>query len=119
MLEKLFTPHINNLGNALSRTTYRQGLLTKNLANVNTPGYKREDTDFAIHLEGEQNRSLRGIRGLSELQSSQGSLRLDGNSVDLEQEVVSMAENQQRFEVISNMTAGYFSGLKNAIREGK
>lgn len=119
MLEKLFTPHINNLGNALSRTTYRQSLLTKNLANVNTPGYKREDTDFAIQLENEQNRGLRGLRGMAELQGSQASLRIDGNSVDLEQEVVSMAENQQRFEVISNMTAGYFTGLKSAIREGK
>lgn len=43
-----------NLEKALDRTSLRAGLIGKNLANVNTAGYKRLDTDFAIALEGQQ-----------------------------------------------------------------
>ena len=49
----------------------------------------------------------------------EGSVRVDGSSVDAEQEAMGVAQTELRFSTISDMTASYFSGLKNAIREGR
>jgi flagellar basal-body rod protein FlgB len=114
-LDNLFGPHINNLQSALGRASQRHALLTNNLANVNTPGYKRQDMDFNITLQDEMDKpSLQPVGA-----QSSPALRLDGNSVDLEKEVMSVAETELRYQALTDMTANYFSGLKNVIREGK
>jgi len=118
ILDSLFGPHLDNLQNALSRTTQRQALLTNNLANVNTPGYKREDMDFDITLKEEMDKpDLNPL--LPSANADQGSERLDGNSVNLEKEVASITETELRYETLTQMTSDYFSQLKNVIREGK
>ena len=45
--------------------------------------------------------------------------RVDGNSVDLEKEVTAISETELRYDMLSEMTGRFFSGLKNVIREGK
>lgn len=122
LLDGLFGPHIHNLEKALDRTSQRHSLLTANLANFNTPGYKRKDLDFAITLDEEVGKSsrLREWREQKEARESDNtSIRLDGNNVDLEREVFALAETQLRFQALTDMTARYFSGLKNVIREGR
>jgi flagellar basal body rod protein FlgB len=42
-----------------------------------------------------------------------------GNNVNLESEVMHMAETELRYQTLTDITATYFSGLKNVIREGK
>lgn len=116
ILNSLFGNTIDNYQRALSQTAQRHSLLTGNLANVNTPGYKRKDVDFGITLDAASN-TLTGARG--GVRTDQSSNRIDGNSVDLEREVMGIAETQLRFEALSDMTSNYFSGIKNVIREGK
>lgn len=117
MLDRLFSPHLSNLQNSLGRTTFRQGLLTENLANANTPGYKRKDSDFAIQLQSQ----LEGSQGsrLQQVRSDAGEIRVDGSSVDVEREVFSIAETEMRYQVLTDITAQYFTGLKNVIKEGR
>jgi flagellar basal-body rod protein FlgB len=121
MLEKLFGPHADRLNRAMSRTSERQSLLVNNLANVNTPGYKRQDADFHILLEAEMTdfdqavANRKGPRGIP----GDNSMRVDGNSVDLEYEVMSIAETEARYSALTEMTSRYFSGLKNVIKEGR
>jgi flagellar basal-body rod protein FlgB len=115
ILDNLFGPHLNNLQNALGRSSQRHALLTNNLANVNTPGYQRRDMDFNITLQQEMGKSE--LRPLGNQVS--GAIRLDGNGVDLEKEVMSIAETELRYQALTDATAGYFAGLKNVIREGK
>ena len=122
MIDRLFGPQTNNLQAALGRTTQRHALLTENLANVNVPGYKRKDVDFGITLETAE--SALGTHSLNRpshnsVQESQGSIRIDGNSVDMEQEVASLGETELRYEMLTEMTSRYFAGLKSAIREGR
>ncbi len=146
---KLFGSHSANLERALDRTSLRAGLIGKNLANVNTPGYKRFDTDFAVILEGERGatgsriESMRtnigsnshgqmgrsrigkssmnvGINSDSEaIQRNESNVRVDGSSVDLETEVMAMTDTQLRYEMLADITGRYFSGLKSVIREGR
>ena len=112
MMDQLFGSHPGNLERALDRASLRHELLSKNLANVNTPGYKRQDIDFAITLDEEMNKQ-------AEPTTYTGSVRSDGSSVDLESEVVAMAETELRYQLLTEMTSRYFSGLQNVIREGR
>ena len=119
-LDNLIGPTLRNLGKAMDRTAERHQLLTANLANVNTPGYKRKDVEFGIVLEGAMERGsgrIARVRMTSE--SPQGSLRQDGNSVDLEREVMALAETELHYQMLTDMTAGYFRSLKNVIKEGR
>lgn len=123
ILDQLFAPHLNNLEQSLDRTTRRHGLLTGNLANANTPGYKRKDCDFSIVLDAENNQADVRMKEMRErrqqMQSDRTSIRVDGSNVDLEKEVMSIAETELRYQALTDMTAQYFAGLKSAIREGK
>ena len=120
-LDNLFGPHAGNLNRALNKTSERQSLLMKNLANVNTPGYKREDMDFSIMLDEKMDEfdTMVAERSLKSKRSSESSLRPDKNNVDIEMEVMSIAETEARFNALTELTGRYFSGLKNVIREGR
>ncbi len=120
-LDNLFGPHAGNLNRALNKTSERQSLLMKNLANVNKPGYKREDMDFSIMLDEKMDEfdTMVAERSLKSKRSSESSLRPDKNNVDLEMEVMSIAETEARFNALTELTGRYFSGLKNVIREGR
>ncbi len=121
MLNNIFGNHIDNLQNALSKASERHSLLTNNLANVNTPGYQRKDIDFNITLQQEMDKD--DLQPLDPPQlggaSKGGAVRMDGNGVDLEQEVMSIAQTEMRYQALTDMTANYFGNLKNVIREGK
>ncbi len=123
LLDNVFGPNLNNLQNALTKATQRQSLLMNNLANVNVPGYKRKDMDFHVTLQQEMGTLDQRVKAMKDQQAqtlAQGSsTRQDGNSVDLEREVQSIAETELYFNAVTDLTAGYFSNLKNVIREGK
>ncbi|OJU65472.1 MAG: flagellar basal-body rod protein FlgB [Armatimonadetes bacterium 55-13] len=123
ILDQLFSQQLNNLQNAMGRTTERQAMLTGNLANANTPGYKRKDMDFNIVLDAELHPSdvrMQEMRDRqAQMRSDRSSIRLDGSNVDMEREVMSLAETELRYQALTDMTASYFSGLKNVIREGR
>ncbi|GMV87227.1 MAG: hypothetical protein AMXMBFR81_01580 [Chthonomonas sp.] len=120
ILDSFFGPHSQNLAKALDRTTMRHGLLTNNLANINTPGYKRRDVEFGIALEQEMNSGHRGASSPDgEVKVTQGSMRLDGNSAVLEQEMMGIAETELRYQALTEMTSRYFRGLRDAIKEGR
>jgi flagellar basal-body rod protein FlgB len=109
----------------MTRTSMRQTVLNNNLANVNVPNYKRRDVDFATVLEGENSKpgnKLKAIQqrmGMHGVSTERAKVRVDGNSVDLEKEVTAISETELRYDMLSEMTGRFFSGLKNVIREGK
>lgn len=120
-LDTIFGPRANQLNRALSRTSERQALLVHNLANVNTPNYKRQDSDFSITLEESVNDfdEMVANRKLKSKSGAGSSVRMDGNNVDLEYEVKCIAETEQRYNTLTELTSRYFSGLKSVIREGR
>jgi flagellar basal-body rod protein FlgB len=118
ILGNLFGSHLDRLQKSMGLATKRHAALSNNLANVNTPGYKRQDVDFNLQLEeamDAQSKAGSKLKG----PNAGSSMRLDGNSVDLEQEVMSLAETELRYQALTDMTASYFAGLKNVIREGR
>ena len=87
---------------AMRGSMLRQSLLTNNLANVDTPGYQREDVNFQGALQS----ALGAGRSPSSVQFSAqtvgGSVSADGNGVSGEQDSANLAENGLLYE---NLTA--------------
>ncbi|HXH62204.1 MAG TPA: flagellar basal body protein [Fimbriimonadaceae bacterium] len=120
ILDRLFGPKVDNFERSLNRLSLRQSVLTGNLANVDTPGYKRRDVDFAIELKQAES----GLPGLPTdqlggVKVDPGAISVSDNGVDMEAEVFDLGENEIRYQTMSQMTRGYFRGLKNVIREGR
>lgn len=124
LLDAMYSPTLNAMQHALSLATKRQTMLNANLANTNTPGYKRKDIDFNVSLDEALGKTPAShiadmTQAARQAASDQTSINADGNNVDLEREVQGIAETQLRYSALTQMTASYFSDLKSAIREGK
>lgn len=119
LINHLFGSHGANLNNAMDRTSRRFGVLSNNMANINVPNYKRQDMNFAIQLEEASGRTAPSSLNAIDQEEQDGEIRVDGSTVDLEKEVVSIAETEARYNMLAEMTSRYFSGLKNVIREGR
>jgi flagellar basal-body rod protein FlgB len=113
------TPLMRGLERVLDLNTFRQQLISANMANVDTPGYHTRDVrtftgELQQAMAGEEpmfSPASREIRGLLE--------RPDGNNVSVERESLLMAENQLHFQVAVQFLRAQFRLLSTAINEGK
>jgi flagellar basal-body rod protein FlgB len=134
----IFDQHLALLQKSLDFRARRNTVLSSNVANVETPGYKARDLVFEqalgaamqAHLPGPlrvtDNRHLDGrqILPLAEVQpnvirTSNPVGNLDENSVDLEREMVKLGENQVAYQALTQMVTHKFSQLRLSIREGE
>lgn len=111
--------YINVLDKAADASWLRNEVIANNIANVDTPGYKRHDVNFEEELERALGNSryismdakVAGLRD-TELRApivddySGFSYRLDKNNVDIETENVALASNQIKYQ-------GLMAGLKS------
>lgn len=99
----------------------KQNAIASNLANVETPGYKRIDiaTDFEAQLK--KVASTNDVQGIRDLQIrtvqdlNSPSVRADGNNVQIDQELLSMQKNAIQYEFLANYTSTSLNRLKTAI----
>lgn len=118
----LDSPNLKLLEKGLDASSLRQRVLADNIANVDTPGFKRSDVDFQKVLAGAMNDSsqplalkqtlpghLPGVNDSSQnavVKDANTSLRNDGNNVDIDQEMTNIAKNEL-----------YYNGLTRALSE--
>ena len=122
--------YINVLDKAADASWLRETAITNNLANIDTPGYKRQDVDFQSVLEKELGRSKYTSldRKISALNGNLGSLtvstytdasnysyRLDRNNVDVDTENVELASEQIRYEALTSSINSQFSCMRAAM----
>ena len=102
--------YVNVLNRAADAAWQRNEAISNNIANVDTPGYKRQDVAFESVLqkalgnnwyesmdEKVSNINLSRLRGRAYVDYANYSYRLDGNNVDIENENVMLAENQLKY----------------------
>ncbi|MBX5476150.1 MAG: flagellar basal body rod protein FlgB [Clostridia bacterium] len=124
------TPDVAALSAGLEVLALRQRLIANNLANVDTPGYRRVDVDFAQAFAAALAGETSGSNGAVETRavpSPAGTVadavrraeglvfKNDGNGVDLDQEMVELAETGMQYEAASQMLALAFGRLKTAV----
>jgi flagellar basal-body rod protein FlgB len=117
------SPTLESLRLTMDDAAIRQQAIASNIANVNTPGYQRVDvsdnfqqayTDALSKLsEGESVDDM--PEATIQTASVQGPARTDGNTVQLEDEMVGLAQNSARYEFAGQMLAQNFHGIKYAI----
>lgn len=107
----------------------RTRLIAENIANADTPNYKARDVDFNSVLQNTKTGQLtmnttnsKHIDLSSSVSSSAIKYRIptqnsaDGNSVDMQQEKASFAENSIRYQTTMNILSRRFSGMIKTFR---
>ena len=123
--------YINVMDKAADASWTRENVIANNIANVDTPGYKREDVDFESALKKELGRTKylsldKRIRSLNSdldglcvspyTDSANYSYRLDGNNVDVDTEQVELASEQLRYELLTTAINEEFSRMKVVLK---
>ena len=110
---------------AMSGLAARQRAIANNVANVDTPNFKATEVRFEDALKSALSRNKPG-RAVDQTalnaQLSRTSIvdttsaRADGNNVDIEREMVQLADNTLRYETLTQYVGGFFTGLKSVIK---
>lgn len=123
--------YINIMDKAADASWIRENVIANNIANVDTPGYKRQDVDFQSALEKELgsskyvsldrkvrslNADLSGLSVSPYTDASNYSYRLDGNNVDVDTENVELASEQLRYELLTTAINEEFSRMKLVLK---
>ncbi|WP_299308767.1 flagellar basal body rod protein FlgB [uncultured Croceicoccus sp.] len=113
MSEGLFGIH----GAALELRSQRLGMLTSNIANAATPGYKAKDIDFATALAMREGGSDTGraIAGATRYRIPVMP-SLDGNTVELANEQMAFAENAVAYSATLSFVEGRVNTVNRALR---
>lgn len=103
------------LAAAMRGAWQRQTLLTNNISNANTAGYKRQELNFQATLRS----AISGEQPLETLQFNPESqpqvVSPDGNGVSIDQESALLAENGLDYEALSQMLGAHNMTLLAAM----
>lgn len=93
------------LQRAMQGASLRQEALASNLANANTPGYRRKDVDFHGALAsamgaGDPSAAIAAVRPVMTTDAS-GAVRADGSTVDVDAEAAKLAANGLEYEQLA------------------
>ncbi len=132
MLNLLGDSTIGTVRGWLSGLSQRQQAISSNIANIDTPGYQATDVAFETELRRSMGGRAEGLattdprhiptgatrRGQPGTPSSQllTSQRLDGNNVDIDQEMVKLAETQMRYQAAASALNTKLNTIRNVIR---
>ena len=130
MLDEIMkAPTIDFMQRGLQAANLRQEVISNNIANVNTPGYKRQDVAFEDSLqeaisnsryrstdEKVANLSKADLRIRSYTDSAGFSYRLDGNNVDIDTENAALARNQLKYNALVDSINQEFSMIKAVMK---
>ncbi|MCX8069693.1 MAG: flagellar basal body rod protein FlgB [Thermodesulfovibrionales bacterium] len=100
-------------------TSYRRKLLTSNIANADTPGYKAKDISF----KNEMNKAMQDIdnnikvsQNYNVFETPNTMPNRDGNTVNVDLEMAKMAENSLTYNAAVQFYARKSRMLKDAIK---
>ncbi len=121
--------YINVLSKAADASWTRNEILSNNIANNDTPNYKRKDVSFEKYLleelAGGSTTSLRkkvddvdltNINASVYTDYAELSTRLDGNNVDINTENVELASNQIKYNALLDSINYEFNMLRAAMQ---
>lgn len=138
MLERL-TLNTSILEKGLDAVWTKNEVLAANISNADTPGYKSKTVDFESVFsqvlqaggfsasdgpDGSFRPALNRTFDLTDLKATisenqSTSLKLDGNTVDLDREMTSLAENSILYDTLTYAVSKELGRLKMILNEGK
>lgn len=129
MIQTNVFDYVRVLDKAADASWLRNEAISNNIANVDTPGYKRQDVAFESVLKkalgmnryksmDEKVADLRTnrLRVRTYTDYSNYSYRIDGNNVDIDNESSMLAENQLKYQGLITAINHEFTNLKNVMK---
>ena len=129
MIQTNVFDYVRILDKAADASWLRNETISNNIANVDTPGYKRQDVAFESVLQralgnnrfqsmdskvsAAKSRNL-SVRTYTDYANY--SYRLDGNNVDIENENVMLAENQLKYQGLLTSIQQEFTNLQTVMK---
>ncbi len=106
MLDNVFLKN-NVLGTALQASAFKNDVIQNNIANADTPNYKKRDVNFEGTLKQELDSfAVTGTIDFDKLKpiisSDPLSYRMDGNNVDMNVEMVEMYKNSVKYDTLAS-----------------
>lgn len=121
--------YINVLESSLDAASARNDIISNNIANVNTPNYKRKDIRFETELKHAfarsdkdtvdarvKNLDLEALTPEVYTDYAELSYRYDGNNVDINNENAILAKNQIKYNGLMDLLNKDFAGLKSVMK---
>ena len=123
--------YVDVLKTAADASWLREEVLTNNIANVDTPNYKRQDVEFTTYLKSalEQagtpastlkqkvnDANLSGIKTRTYTENTTLSYRMDGNNVDLSTENAELAAEQINYNALIDSMNNEFTRMKAVLK---
>ena len=134
-MKSLFPDHIDLTARVMDFQIQRQNIVSGNLANINTPGYKAWTLEFEKDLQAALGISQNGpvsrthpkhLPAKFSPDATEASVVRDLNprvvqgtdNVDLDRETATMAKNTLMYNTLATVMQKNFSGMKQLIQEG-
>lgn len=119
---------IKNLEKFIDYCSVKNKVISKNIANIGTENYKRQDVNFKEVLNniGEMKSTNPKHLKLPELNQENFEISKDKsldntsgiNNVDIDKEMSELAANSIQFRFASRKIGDYYRGLQNVIKGG-
>ena len=97
----------------------RHRLISDNIANVNTPGYRRKDIDFQDQLvsliQGSDEHSIKTFKP-EVIEPNTTMVKADMNNVDIEKEITTLAKNTLMYNTYASLAKKRYRLMLNAIK---
>ncbi|TXK70174.1 flagellar basal body rod protein FlgB [Paenibacillus sp. N3.4] len=126
-------PSWNLMERSLDASTLRQKVVANNVANVDTPNFKRSDVVFEELLQGQMSSSTPSIEGYrtdprhflignskmlpnSEIKTDQSTaINTNLNNVDMDYEMSLMAKNQLKYNTMIQQMNSEFKKMRTVL----
>lgn len=109
---------------AMDATWYKQRVISQNISNVETPGYKAKTVNFglvlkekckcAYHPTGSKNESPAEFKVTTTYETNTNQI-LDGNNVDIEKEHLALADAQYQYGALIDHLNNTYRMMRSAI----
>jgi len=117
--------NLSTLEQFLKLTTTREEMISSNMANVDTPGYRTKDINFQAEMQKAADNDASGLqtagftRGQDQGSEVKGLMeRPDGNNVNLDREGLLMSQTQLQYQMGVQLVKHQFHSLLSAINGG-
>ncbi|MGQ9856398.1 MAG: flagellar basal body rod protein FlgB [Fervidobacterium sp.] len=124
----MFNSNFDTLKTALDVQMKRQELHAQNIANAETPGYKKKYIAFEEYLQASKMKlklsttnekhlpTFPKVVTAKQITQKSTSLTNDGNNVDIDMEVTEMVKDALRYQVLSRLMSANIDRYNTVIR---
>ncbi|MEK7289698.1 MAG: flagellar basal body rod protein FlgB [Planctomycetota bacterium] len=116
----------NLLEKMMNVSATKHKVIANNIANINTPGYKRMEVSFEDQLSRAiQDAPVGKLVNLqpkivvSKDKEGSGSIRNDGNNVNIDSEITSLVRNTLSYNIYTQLLGKKMDMVKSAIDNSK